>query len=48
MNRTSHWPKSPPDKPADPFRANRQIQSALKALAELMCDPRGRPDRKSR
>jgi DNA-directed RNA polymerase specialized sigma24 family protein len=23
----------------DPFRANRQIQSALKALAELMSDP---------
>jgi RNA polymerase sigma factor (sigma-70 family) len=33
---------------SDPFRANRRIQSALKALAELMRDPRVGPDRKSR
>jgi RNA polymerase sigma factor (sigma-70 family) len=32
----------------DPFRANRQIQSALKALADFMTDPRIGPDRKSR
>jgi len=32
----------------DPFRANRQIQSALKALADLMSDPRIAPDRKTR
>jgi DNA-directed RNA polymerase specialized sigma24 family protein len=32
----------------DPFRANRQIQSALRALADLMTDPRIGPDRKSR
>jgi RNA polymerase sigma factor (sigma-70 family) len=31
----------------DPFRANRRIQSALKALAEIMNDPGVRPDRKS-
>jgi RNA polymerase sigma factor (sigma-70 family) len=31
----------------DPFRANRRIQSALKALAEVMNDPGARPDRKS-
>ena len=32
----------------DPFRANRQIQSALKALAERMSDPPVTPDRKTR
>jgi RNA polymerase sigma factor (sigma-70 family) len=32
----------------DPFRANRQIQSALKALAELMGGPPVTPDRKTR
>jgi len=32
----------------DPFRANRRIQSALSALAELMSEPRVGPDRKSR
>ena len=32
----------------DPFRANRQIQSALKALAELMSDPRITSGRKTR
>jgi RNA polymerase sigma factor (sigma-70 family) len=32
----------------DPFRTNRQIQSALKALAELMGDPQVRPGRKTR
>lgn len=32
----------------DPFRANRQIQSALKALAELMSEPPVTPDRKTR
>jgi RNA polymerase sigma factor (sigma-70 family) len=35
-------------KQPDPFRANRQIQSALKALAELMSESRVGPDRKSR
>jgi len=33
---------------ADLFRANRQIQSALKFLGELMSDSRARPDRKTR
>jgi RNA polymerase sigma factor (sigma-70 family) len=33
---------------ADPFRANRQIQAALTALAELMDHPRVGLDRKSR
>ena len=32
----------------DLFRVNRRIQSALKALGELMSDPRVRPDRKTR
>ena len=32
----------------DPFRANRQIQSALKALAELMSHPPVTPERKTR
>ena len=33
---------------SDPFRANRQIQSALKALAGLISDPRIAPGRKTR
>jgi hypothetical protein len=33
---------------SDPFRANRQIQSALKALADLISDPRIAPGRKTR
>jgi len=32
----------------DPFRANRHIQSALQALAELMSDPRITSERKTR
>jgi RNA polymerase sigma factor (sigma-70 family) len=32
----------------DPFRANRRIQSALKALADLISDPRIAPGRKTR
>ena len=32
----------------DPFRTNRQIQSALKALGELMSDPQVALDRKTR
>lgn len=35
-------------KQPDPFRANRQIQCALKALAELMSEPRITSERKTR